>query len=72
MHEQRYSPKQYCSVRQCNYILYTPQLSSYALLKKKKTPLRVEGKLYNLVVQIKVDTYHFMRKVLNVDSIKIR
>lgn len=38
MPERRYSHKQYHSVRQCNYVLYTSQLSSYALVGK--LPLR--------------------------------
>lgn len=53
MHEQRYSHKQYCGVRQGNYVLYTSQLSSYALLEKP--PLRGLGKLCNVADQIKID-----------------
>lgn len=51
MRERSYSHKQYCGVRQCNYVLYTSQLRSYALLGKP--PVRDLGKLYNIGDQIK-------------------
>lgn len=61
MHERRYSHKQYCSVRQCNYVSYTSQLSSYALLGK--LPLRDLEKVYNLVNQTEIDIQYFRHRV---------
>ena len=61
MRERRYSHKQYRSVRQCNYVLYTSQLSSYALLGNP--PLRDLGKLSNSVDHIKIDVSYFTHRV---------
>lgn len=61
MCERRYSRKQYRGVRQCNYVLYTSQLSSYALLEKP--PLRDLGKLSNSVDHIKTDASYFTHRV---------